>query len=210
MELLFNHKGIPLLGFSKSFFASTVGTPSSSAATPPNDDAENFDGQKIYPWASGNNFPDEAESIIRKSTVLNSGLKYKLQTILGQGIFPAKVTGYKENGQETLEVIQDVQLQKLLRSRMIRRYLQLSIRDVLKYGNSFPEFIFSEDGGKITGINIINARHCRWEEMSRGVIKNLFVYGNWKDGVPKKGEYKEVQVLEIIHFIHDPIPAEAR
>lgn len=185
MDLLFNHQGIPLLGFSKSFLASTVGTPFSSAATPPNDDAETFVNQKIYPWASGNNFPDEAEAIIRKSTVLNSGLKYKLQTILGQGIFPAKVTGYKENGQETLEVIQDTELQKLLRSHMIRRYLQLSIRDVLKYGNSFPEFIFSEDGSKITGINIINARHCRGEEMNRGMLKNLFVYGNWKDDGPK-------------------------
>jgi hypothetical protein len=203
MELLFNHQGIPLLGFSRSFFASTVGTPSSSVATPPNDDAETFDNQKIYPWASGNNFPDEAESIIRKSTVLNSGLKYKLQTILGQGIFPAKVTGYKENGQETLEVIQDTELQKLLRSRMIRRYLQLSIRDVLKYGNSFPEFIFSEDGSKITGINIINARHCRWEEMKQGVIKNLFVYGNWKEGVPKKGDYKKIQVLDMFDPLAD-------
>lgn len=172
MELLFNHQGIPLLGFSNSFFASAVGTPSSSAATPPNDDAETFDNHRIYPWASGNNFP-------------------------------AKVTGYKENGQETLEVIQDTELQKLLRSRMIRRYLQLSIRDVLKYGNSFPEFIFSEDGSKITGINIINARHCRWEEMKQGVIKNLFVYGNWKDGVSKKGDNKKIQVLDMFDPLAD-------
>ncbi len=69
MELLFNHQGIPLIGFAHNFLAYTTGTPSSSAAAPHNEDPETFDSQKIYPWGSGNNFPDDAEAIIRKFTV---------------------------------------------------------------------------------------------------------------------------------------------
>ncbi|NQT78053.1 MAG: hypothetical protein HQ565_10085 [Bacteroidetes bacterium] len=204
MEIITNKHGIPLLGFSHNAFVSTIGSPSSSAATPPNEDAETFDKNKIYPWGVGNNFPSDAEETIRKSAVLNSGLKYKLQSILGQGIFPANVTGYKDNGEEILEVIEDKDLQKLLRGRMIRRYLTLGIRDTLKFGNAFPEFIFNEDGTQITGINIINAKHCRWGEMEKGVIKHLFVYGNWKDGVPsKKGTYKKIRVLDIFDPLAD-------
>ncbi|NQT78738.1 MAG: hypothetical protein HQ565_13585, partial [Bacteroidetes bacterium] len=87
MEVLFNKQGIPLLAFSHNAFFSTTGTPSSSSSAPPNEDVETFLKHKIYPWGEGNHFPQDAEVTIRKSTVLNSGLKYKLQAILGQGIF---------------------------------------------------------------------------------------------------------------------------
>lgn len=184
MEILSNKEGIPLLAFSHNALVTTIGSPSSASVSPPNEDAETVGKKKVYPWGVGNTFPNDAEDTIRKSSVLNSGLKYKLQAILGQGIFPAKVSGYKEDGTEIHEVVEELELQKLLRGRMIRRYLQLSIRDVLKYSNSFLEFIFSEDGSKITGINIINARHCRWEEMRQGVIENLFVYSTGKMAAP--------------------------
>lgn len=205
MEYLANKEGIPLIGFTRNALISTFGTPASTpAATPPNEDPESFEGIKIYPWGEGNTFPSDAEEIIRKSTVLNSGLKYKLQSILGQGIFPAKVNGYKDDGQEMLEVIQDADLQKLLRSRMIRRYLHLSLRDILKFASAFPEFIFTEDGKKISGINIINAKHCRWVEMVNGVIKYLVVYGDWINGVPTKGKkYKKIRVLDIFDPLAD-------
>ena len=198
MEVLFNKQGIPLIAFGHTALVSTFGTPSSSSSAPPNEDPETFLKNKIYPWGEGNKFPQDAEETIRKSTVLNSGLKYKLQAILGQGIFATKVTGLKDDGTEILEVIEDKDLQKLLRSRMIRRYLSLAIRDILKFGSGFPEFIFNEDGTQITGINIINAKHCRWGEMEKGVIKHLFVYGNWKDGVPSKnGEFSKIPVLDL-------------
>ncbi|MDT8392926.1 MAG: hypothetical protein RQ761_03720 [Bacteroidales bacterium] len=206
MELIQNSEGVPLIGFSYNALVTTIGSPSSASAAPPNEDPESFDGKKVYPWGEGNTFPSDAELLIRKSTVLNSGLKYKLQAILGQGIFPARVSGYKDDGTEILEIIDDPDVQKLLRSRKIRRYLTLGTRDILKFGNSFPEFIFNEDGSRITGINIINAKHCRWGEMVKGVIKHLYVYGNWKDGTPsKKGSYKELRVLDIFDPLADLI-----
>jgi hypothetical protein len=147
MEIVTNKEGVPLLGFSKTAFVSTTGSPSSTpSAAPPNEEPELIGKKKVYPWGEGNTFPNDAEVIIRKSSVLNSGLKYKLQMILGQGIFPANVTGYKDDGTEILEVLDDKETQKMLRQRKIRRYLTLSIRDILKFGNSFPEFIFSDDG----------------------------------------------------------------
>lgn len=107
MEVLFNKQGIPLIAFGHTALVSTFGTPSSSSSAPPNEDPETFLKNKIYPWGEGNKFPQDSEETIRKSTVLNSGLKYKLQAILGQGIFPANVSGYKDQGQEILEVIED-------------------------------------------------------------------------------------------------------
>lgn len=134
MDIIFNKHGIPLLAFGTQAFVSTVGTPSSSSSAPPNEEPESFDGHKIYPWGSSNQFPIEAEETIRKSSVLNSGLKYKLQMILGQGIFPTTVTGYKDSGQEILEVIEDKDLQKLLRGRVgVWNFIGLWIYKMVHY-----------------------------------------------------------------------------
>lgn len=198
--LEFNKDGVPLIGFGQGFFMSTTGSPAfnyvPTKVQPGDDDIELAGKHRIYPWGSDNNFPNNADEIIRKSTVLNSGLKYKLQMIMGQGIFPARVNGYKDDGQEILEVINDKELQKLLRSRMIRRYLSNSIRDILKFGPAFPEFIFDEKGKKIVGINIINARHGRYEEMKNGEIQNLIVFGKWPDSPSETKDYSVIRVLD--------------
>ncbi len=197
-EVLFNKDGIPLLGYASNFFMSTTGGPEYVKPTrvqPDDDDLESAGKYKIYPWGSDNDFPNSAEQIIRKSTVLKSGLKYKLQMIMGQGIFPANITGYKDDGQEIIKVHPDRELHKLCRSRMIRRYLQNSVRDMLKFGPAFPEFIFDQAGKKIVGINVINARHCRHEQKKDGEIHHVIIFGQWPDS-PTDKDIKRVQVLD--------------
>jgi hypothetical protein len=198
-DLVFNNDGIPLIGYGSRFFMSSTGGPlkyQSTKVDPDDENVDTVDGHKIYSWGSDNNFPNTADEIIRKSTVLNSGLKYKLQMIMGQGIFPTRVSGYKDDGQEILQVITDQEIQKICRSRMVRNYLVKSVRDVLKFGPAFPEFIFDEKGKKIVGINVINARHCRYEEMKNGVIENVIVFGRWPDAPSQKTEYSIVPVLD--------------
>ena len=69
--------------------------------------AQELESYKISPWGSSNNFPQIADELINKIGVLNTGLKYIRNVILGQGIFPCKVKGYDDSGNEVLEIIND-------------------------------------------------------------------------------------------------------
>jgi hypothetical protein len=129
-------------------------------------------------------------------------LKYKLQLFMGQGIFPCKITGFDDQGNETIEVIRETGIVNFIRSRMVRRYLQNAFRDVLKYGMAFPELIFNEDGSKIAGINVINARHCRFAEAKNGAIDTMVVSEKFTDpsglssSTPSENEFRKLTVLD--------------
>ena len=211
-EILFNNEGVPLVGFSTRHFVSTIGGPLSKAKEGPSTPIQDNDNlivlagnekAKISPWGSNNDFPIVAEKKITSSVVLWSGLKYKLQLFMGQGIFPCRVTGFDESGNETLEILSDTALKNFVRSRMVRRYLQNSYRDVLKYGITFPEFIFNGDASKIVGINTINARHCRFLEAKDGIIRSLVTSakftspdGNTSGTPAEQKDYKLLSVLD--------------
>jgi hypothetical protein len=210
-EVLFNSDGYPLLGYGKEYFFSSVGGPLNKDATPSNpiQDADlsfslaDNEKVKVCPWGTNNDFPILAEAKISSSVVLWSGLKYKLQLFMGQGIFPCRVTGFNDSGDEILEILSDPVIKNFVRSRMVRRYLQNSYRDVLKYGISFPELIFNKDASQIVGINTINARHCRFIEAKNGLISGLvasakFTSPDGKSAVTpaEKSDYSLLAVLD--------------
>lgn len=211
-EVLFNSTGTPLVGFGRNFYYSTPGGPSNSKGSPTEqvqeaDTAVTVGSHKVSPWGDNNDFPVTADNKINGNTVLWSGLKYKLQLFMGQGIFPCKVTGYNPDGSEILEMIDDVDVKNFIRSRKVRRYLQNAYRDVLKFGPAFPELIFSADGKKIVGINTINAKHCRYVEMKNGVLENVIVSGMFTasggEAAGTPTERKDYDVLPVLD-IYDP------
>jgi hypothetical protein len=211
-EVLFNNSGIPLVGYGKSFYYSTTGGPVNSNGSPTKqaqepETATTVGGHKVSPWGSNNDFPVIADNKIKSNTVLWSGLKYKQQLFMGQGIFPCKVIGYNDDGSEKLEMISDEKVKRFIRSRIVRRYLQNSYRDVLKFGTAFPELIFSTDGKLSVGINTINAKHCRYLEMQNGVLEKAIVSGLFTAsggetaGVPIEG--KDYDILTVLDS-YDP------
>jgi hypothetical protein len=151
---------------------------------------------KIAFWGSSNNFPQTAYTYINKSTVLKPGLRYKHDTIMGQGVFPVYVEGFNDDGSEILKMVKDANVTNLLQSRMIRRYLSTATRDVLKYGLCFPELLPTMDGKNISGIQCINAMHGRWELAGEksGMIENLIISGLWPDA--KEESISVVPVLD--------------
>lgn len=97
-EVLFNNKGIPLMASGRTFMMDTAGSPavdpkSITQVTPELDDTVSVGNLKVASWGSGNSFPSEAEKIIGKTGVLNTGLKFIHRFTVGQGIFPCRVTG---------------------------------------------------------------------------------------------------------------------
>lgn len=199
-KILYNAKGVPLMAYGRTFFASTTGAPS-NPVTKKNltveelDDTVNVGNNRVAPWGDGNDFPDIALASISKTGVLNSGLKYIRNFTLGQGVFPVKVTGFDDKGNEKLEVVNDPEITKFLNSRMVRRYLANALRDYLKLGSAFPELLPNQDGSKIVGINTINAKHCRLTEAKNGKIEKLVVFGKWPDAPPNNTP--QVPVLDL-------------
>jgi hypothetical protein len=176
-EVLFNNSGTPMIGFGRSYFMSTTGGPVKiSSPVQQVDSAITLPGDiKITPWGGNNDFPIVAEAALGNAPVAWQGLKFLLNMVMGQGIFPCRVTGFDDSGNEIIEVIKDPAVINFVRSRMVRRYLTNTFRDILKYGIAFPELIFNADGSKAVGINTINAKHCRFAEAKRGAIDSLIV-----------------------------------
>ena len=200
-EIEFNDKGVPLMAYGKSYFAVTSGAPKTdplkvSKKIEKISDTVSVAGYKISSWGANNDFPVVALEQIGKTGVLNTGLRFLRNLTLGQGVFPVRVTGFDDKGNEQLEVVNNSDLTRFLGGRTIRRYMANAFRDYLKFGIAFPELLPNADGSKIVGINTINARHCRLTEATNaGLIENCIVSGEWPD-TPAEGKWSAISVLD--------------
>jgi hypothetical protein len=200
MHVEYNKAGYPLVAFGKKTLMTTTGGPANTAPkknpgiiTDTYDDKGTADTYNIWDWGSDNLFPENALVDIEKSTVLSSGLKYKMQLLMGQGIYPTKLDGFEKDGREILSVMDNAVLRSEARSRIIRRYLSMTVRDIFKFGMGFPTLTFSADGQKCFGPFVLNARSCRLERDANDetIIKNMLV-ADWRD--PKN--IKKIMMLD--------------
>ena len=205
-EVLYLNDGTPAMGFGKGFRISTVGKSSGSGKSEEvkpvrtkekNENKVTVEKHTIWPWGDGNNYPTIADGLIEKTGVLRAGLKYRMNLTLGSGIYPVTVDSYTENGAEKLIVSEDPEIKKLVKSRMIRQYMTAAMRDKLRLGMAFPEFIMNEAGDKIAAIHCINAKYVRFceKDSGTGLITTAIVSGNWPD-TPEAGNFEVVDVLD--------------
>ncbi len=198
-KILFNNQGAPLLAFGDRYFASTTGAPAKrpdvSKQLEKQDDKVTVDGQTIVSWGTSNDFPTKANELIRSVGVLNTGLKFIRNFTLGQGIFPCRVTGYDDLGNEQLQVLNDQKLISFCQGRMVRRYLEKAARDYLKYGKSDVQLIPNMEGTEMAGINTLNTIFARYSEAKNGIIEKCIVSGRWPDQ-PPSGEFESFDLLD--------------
>ena len=204
MNIAFNDAGVPLLAIGQSTKVTTKGAPKGVGKTEiikpvpiveKNDNGVTIGNYKIWPWGSNNDYPKIADEILGKTGVLRSALRYRQNLTLGSGIYPVQVTGYTENGSETVTIINDPEIKKLIKSRMIRKYLQEALRDMLRLGMGFPEFIMNEAGDKIAAIHEVNAKFVRLVEKNKnGIIEKAIVSGRFPDS--PGDEFEVVDVLD--------------
>jgi hypothetical protein len=203
-HVIFNNSGTPLIGYGSKALFITSGISATAASkdsvgtitVKPLDFAPAVDKYQIAQWGTSNKFPQDAEELISKVGVLNTGLRFIRNVMLGQGIYPCKIKGYDDKGNEQLEIIENTELRNFLNSRMIRRYMEKATRDFLKYGTAFPEFVPSADSKKLVGINCINALHSRFTVAnSMGEIENCIVSGRWPNMPADESEFKIIPVL---------------
>lgn len=202
-DILFNNQGVPLLATGRSFWGSTTGEPTlrpktTSSPKPSKVDLDktNVGDYQIANWGPANDFPLKADETISRVGVLNTGLRFTRNFTLGQGIFPCQIIGYDEKGNEQYSPPKDKLLSIFANSRMVRRYMEKALRDYLKYGIGYVQFMFNADGSQIAGINTINAKYCRLTVANdAGIIEKCIVSGKWPD-TPNSDEFTAFDVLD--------------
>lgn len=206
MNVIYNKKGDPLLidfqGPAGGAFASTTGAPISTTSINKKDiavtekaDTEKFSigTDKLINWGENNDFPQIADAMITRTGVLNTGLKFLRNLTLGQGIFPCMIDGIDDSGNEILKPINNRDLERFLSSRMVRRYLEKLLRDYLKFGIGFVQFIPSLTGQNFAGINTMNSLYCRLGEM-KGYDQYCYLSGKFPDA-PTPQDVIKMRVL---------------
>lgn len=203
MNIQFNDKGTPLFFDFDSGFGSTTGSPDvkslqktvvQTVDTKNDRDFVELDGAKLLSWGQDNDFPQWADKIIGKTGVLNTGLKFIRNFSIGQGLYPCRVTGYDDDGNEILTAVQDSGLTNLLTSRMIRRYQERTMRDYLKFGSGFVQLIPNRDFDRIVGLNSMNAYFCRLTERKPDGNEKCVVSGKFPE-MPSMEDFKTFDVL---------------
>ena len=203
-QILWNKAGDPLMVTGKSYMGVTKGGPdpirpkSTASPKPAGVDLDRtwVDGITLASWGADNLWPTTADAIINKVGVLNTGLRFTRNFTLGQGINPCIVTGYDTNGNELLSAPDDKSLPAFANSRMVRRYMEKALRDYLKYGIAFVQFMMNADGSQIVGMNTINAKYCRLTAANdQGIIEQCIVSGRWPN-IPSSGIYQTIDVLD--------------
>lgn len=112
-------------------------------------------------WGAENDFPEFASNVIRKTSVLNTGLRFLHRVLVGNGLQAVRVVGVDDNGNEKYELVTDKKVLDIVNSRNTRKYLEEASRDYTKFGNACVEFVPGMTGG-IAGLNVINALTRRY------------------------------------------------
>ncbi len=180
----------------KAVFGSTIGS-KRVVETP--EYLFSFKDVEYVQWGDNNCYPDDADAVIEGTSVLKTGLNYKVRCCYGQGVVPVQVVGFDDNNSEVLKPVNDADVLSYLRGLPFRNFHTAAFRDLIKFGNCFPLLVFNNAGDKIVRVEILNARHCRISKNK----KKLLVYGDWKNSSPTDRDYAVYDVLDEQDPVYD-------
>lgn len=216
MDILYNNEGVPLMMHSDIAFYDTkldkhAADERRRVLFPYDDTRHDFievAGQRVLSWGKDNLFPWHAAETVRNTTVLNTGLRFLRNLTMGQGIFACKVKGYNDKGDEILQPVEDSSYQRFVGSRMVRRYMEKTLRDFLKVGISAVQFVPNAAGNKIVGLNTISSLYFRFTEPLDALgSQNCVVSGSWDLSpssysiLPLLSDYSPENHAELLSFM---------
>lgn len=195
MEILFDNQGDPKLFYGETVFGSTI----TKLVEEKLYDTFFFNKVEYASWGDNNHYPDDAENTIEATSVLKTGLNYKVRCCYGQGVVPVEMIGFDDKNNEIFQPVRDKDVLSYLRGMVFRKYHGASFRDLIKFGNCFPVLVFNEAGNKIVRAQIMNARHCRLS-----VDKHkLLVYGDFKNSMPVEKDTAVIDMLDENDPVYD-------
>ncbi|MDO7853155.1 hypothetical protein [Hymenobacter convexus] len=152
----------------------------------------------IAPWGPGNDFPQQVLAAIGKSTIIKPVLDWKTRAVYGKGIIYGKVIGFKEDGSEIFQRVNDHVVKEFFRKSNLGRFGFEGIQGLMYFANAFPELVLSNDRSQITSICIQDTPFCRYSAQAAGeaVPKWVYISANWPAAQPGDGYTTQVPVLD--------------
>lgn len=143
-------------------------------------------------WGTNNDYPQLILKAVENSGSAGAGLGLRKAAHYGNGqIFFKEVV---EDNKKSFQLIGSDGLPsdwKAFKKRSLwKKFLKEHIADLETFYISFPEYITSADGNKITKVKRQQAAFCRFELMDKtGEIKNVHISTKWDEQPDLKGDW---------------------
>lgn len=139
----------------------------------------------VAPWGINNDFPQEIIKAVSPNTIVPATLDWKTRALIGGGVRPWRLMGYRPDGSEIAEpIFNHTEIDDFFeRNNINSRYLPEAITDFYWFFNVFPEFVLSKNRQKITDLVSQEAAFCRWEMMNKSSrkVEHCILSSDWPD-----------------------------
>lgn len=162
-------------------------------------DGNNQDGTEWAKWGINNLLCDDLALKLRKTGVLNAGIKAKARIALGKGIAPVLITGRDKDGSEQMEFIYDPEIEDWLELNHDFFNSLHSIKDMIGFAWTHQRIYLSNDGTKIASFKTDDVVKCRMgkKNPATGEIEYTFYSPCWHKqfNVDASDKYKKISML---------------
>ena len=162
-------------------------------------DGNTEDGVEWAKWGTDNLLCDNLATKLRKTGVLNAGIKAKARIALGKGIVPALLIGREKDGTELLDFIHDAEIEDFLELNNDFFNSLHSIKDMIGYAWTHQRIYLSNDMTKIASFKTDDVVKCRMAKKNpaTGEIEYTFYSPCWHKqfNVDDKAKYKKIPML---------------
>ncbi len=115
-------------------------------------------------WGENDDFPNQLQEDVEKSTVLAPGMRLKTEMQYGAGVAHGKIIPH--NGKEVFQYERDADVVSFFRKNFMDRQVFTSMYDLNYFGICHPQFIFNPARDKIAGYTLRNTR-AKWVRLGK-------------------------------------------
>jgi hypothetical protein len=129
------------------------------------------------PWGDDNLEPDRIKDDIENCGVLNAGIQSKVRMAIGNGIYPALLTSIGSDGTETLEWVDDVEINRWLEMNKSYMYSFKNIYNLLSFGWGSTQIMLNKARNYINKIKATDVGAARIEkkDLKSNAISNIYL-----------------------------------
>lgn len=166
---------VTVQGMSKSTAKADILTPSDAPI-----EKDYNASTKVAWWGDDNNFPAKLIAEWEKNPTLANALNVRIDRIIAGGIEWGREF-ITPDGEKVFKYEPDPEINNFLRSFQTKNYFIHAANDFVRFGNFFPEIIFTNDKSKVASINRQSAPDCRWAKQNptTGFVDKCYINKNW-------------------------------
>ncbi|OIN56778.1 hypothetical protein [Arsenicibacter rosenii] len=148
----------------------------------------------IMNWGDDNALPQRIIELYNRDPIIPATLGKLMTMLVGRGIMAVQET-IDDNGKDKDIRVNDLQINRFLRSIQTKQYLREMSGDLSWFFNGFPEMILSRDRSEIVQIHPLNAEECRYGKMTdAGDLPYVYLSSEWEKGYTR--EPKQLSAID--------------